>query len=42
MCLPIGIRPIQVINAEIEHETGLEVIDMPKIEEFYIGLRFNA
>jgi len=30
------------VIAEIEHETGLEVIDMPKIEEFYVGLRFQV
>ena len=28
------------VIAEIEYETGLEVFDMPKIEEFYVGLRF--
>ncbi|NQU60624.1 MAG: Lrp/AsnC family transcriptional regulator [Rhodospirillales bacterium] len=33
---------IAKVIAEIEHETGLEVIDLPKIEEFYIGLRFQA
>jgi DNA-binding Lrp family transcriptional regulator len=34
-------RIAQVI-AEIEAETGLHVYDMPKIEEFYVGLRFQA
>jgi DNA-binding Lrp family transcriptional regulator len=34
-------RIAQVI-AEIEAETGLRVYDMPKIEEFYVGLRFQA
>jgi siroheme decarboxylase len=33
---------ITKVIAEIEHETGLEVFDMPKIEEFYVGLRFRA
>jgi len=33
---------IAKVIAEIEHETGLEVIDMPKIEEFYVGLRFQV
>jgi len=33
---------IAKVIAEIEHETGLEVIDLPKIEEFYVGLRFQA
>ena len=33
---------IREVIAEIEAETGLHVYDMPKIEEFYIGLRFQA
>ncbi|NQV82917.1 MAG: Lrp/AsnC family transcriptional regulator [Rhodospirillales bacterium] len=33
---------IAKVIAEIEHETGLEVFDMPKIEEFYVGLRFRV
>lgn len=33
---------IAKVIAEIEHETGLEVIDLPKIEEFYVGLRFQV
>lgn len=33
-------RIYQVI-AEIEAETGLKVYDMPKLDEFYIGLRFE-
>jgi DNA-binding Lrp family transcriptional regulator len=28
--------------AEIERRTGLEVHDMPKLDEFFIGLRFEA
>jgi len=27
---------------EIERETGLHVYNMPKIEEFFVGLRFEA
>lgn len=34
-------RIAQVI-AEIEAATGLPVHDMPKIEEFFVGLRFEA
>lgn len=34
-------RIVRVI-AEIEHQTGLEVLNMPKLEEFYIGLRFQV
>jgi DNA-binding Lrp family transcriptional regulator len=34
-------RVAEVI-AEIEAATGLAVCDMPKIEEFFIGLRFEA
>lgn len=33
---------IAKVMAEIEHETGLEVFDMPKIQEFYVGLRFQV
>ncbi len=33
---------IPEVIAEIEAATGLAVFDMPKIEEFYIGLRFEA
>ena len=33
---------IAKVIAEIEHETGLEVIDMPKIEEFFVSLRFQV
>lgn len=29
------------VIADIEAETGLRVYDMPKIEEFYVGLRFQ-
>jgi DNA-binding Lrp family transcriptional regulator len=34
-------RVAEVIGA-IERETGLRVYDMPKLEEFYVGLRFEA
>lgn len=30
------------VIAEIERATGLEVHEMPKIEEFHVGLRFEA
>ncbi|MBI3445701.1 MAG: Lrp/AsnC family transcriptional regulator [Magnetospirillum sp.] len=30
------------VLAEIEARTGLPTHDMPKIEEFYVGLRFEA
>ncbi len=29
------------VIAEIEMETGIEVLDMPKVEEFFIGLRLT-
>ncbi|MDP6690758.1 MAG: Lrp/AsnC family transcriptional regulator [Alphaproteobacteria bacterium] len=37
-------RPEQIaeVIAEIESETGLVVYNMPKREEFFIGLRFEA
>jgi hypothetical protein len=35
------VRIAEVI-ADIETETGLRVYDMPKIEEFYVGLRFQV
>jgi DNA-binding Lrp family transcriptional regulator len=31
---------IAEVISEIEARTGLAVLDMPKIEEFYVGLRF--
>jgi len=34
-------RVAEVI-ADIERETGLQVYNLPKIEEFYVGLRFEA
>jgi len=34
-------RIAQVIS-EIEAATGLRVYDMPKLEEFFVGLRFDA
>ncbi len=35
-------RPEEIdsVIAEIEERTGLEVINLPKLEEFYVGLRF--
>ncbi|OAN51124.1 protein nirG [Paramagnetospirillum marisnigri] len=33
---------IKQVLAEIESRTGLPVHDMPKIEEFFVGLRFEA
>ncbi len=33
---------IDEVIAEIEAETGLKVFNMPKKEEFFIGLRFEA
>ena len=35
-------RPEEIddVIAAIEERTGLEVIDLPKLEEFYVGLRF--
>ena len=37
-------RPDRVaaVLSEISEATGLEVFDMPKIEEFFVGLRFEA
>lgn len=33
---------IKQVLAEIEAMTGIQVHDMPKIEEFFVGLRFEA
>ncbi|RAU23408.1 AsnC family protein [Paramagnetospirillum kuznetsovii] len=33
---------IAEVLAEIEARTGLAVHDMPKVEEFFVGLRFEA
>jgi siroheme decarboxylase len=33
---------IERVITEIESETGLTVIAMPKLEEFFIGARFEA
>lgn len=30
------------VLTEVQARTGLEVFDMPKIEEFFVGLRFEA
>jgi DNA-binding Lrp family transcriptional regulator len=32
---------IAEVLADIEHETGCKVYNMPKLEEFYVGLRFE-
>lgn len=32
---------IAAVIAEIEHETGLQVYNMPKLEEFFVGLHFE-
>ena len=34
-------RVAQVV-AEIEAQTGLAVLAVPKLQEFYVGLRFEA
>jgi DNA-binding Lrp family transcriptional regulator len=33
---------IDAVIAAIEHDTGLKVYNMPKLEEFFVGLRFEA
>jgi siroheme decarboxylase len=33
---------IEQVIAEIEKATGYRVYDMPKLEEFYVGLRFTV
>jgi DNA-binding Lrp family transcriptional regulator len=33
---------IAEVLGEIERATGLEVYNLPKLEEFYVGLRFEA
>lgn len=33
---------VHEVIAQIEASTGLPVLDLPKLEEFYIGLRFEA
>lgn len=35
------VQEIDDTIANIEHETGLKVYNMPKEEEFYVGLRFH-
>jgi hypothetical protein len=32
---------IAAVIAEIERETGLQVYNMPKLEEFFVGLHFE-
>ena len=33
---------INEINRDIEHRTGLKVFNMPKLDEYYIGLKLTA
>jgi len=33
---------VEEVIADIERETGLQVYNLPKIEEFYVGLRLEA
>lgn len=33
---------IHKVNSDIEHRTGLKVFNMPKLEEYYIGLKLTA
>ena len=32
---------LQVAIDRIEAQTGLEILDLPKLEEFYVGLHFE-
>ena len=33
---------VQEVIAVIERETGYKVFNLPRLEEFYVGLRFEA
>ena len=33
---------IDAVRADIERETGLTVLPMPKVEEYFVGLRLEA
>lgn len=33
---------IEIINGQIENLTGLKVYNMPKLEEYFVGLHFEA
>ena len=35
-------QEVDKINAEIEHVTGYPVFNMPKLEEYFVGLRFEV
>lgn len=35
-------QKINEINHDIEHRTGLKVFNMPKLDEYYIGLKLTA
>ena len=35
-------QKINEINRDIEHRTGLKVFNMPKLDEYYIGLKLTA
>ena len=37
-----SISQIEKILEEIEKKTGYKTYDMPKLDEFYVGLRFDA
>lgn len=37
-----SVSQIEEILEEIETKTGYKTYDMPKLEEFYVGLKFNA
>jgi len=37
-----SLAEIDTINQAIEQKTGLKVYNMPKIQEFFVGLHFNA
>lgn len=36
------VEKINDINRDIEHRTGLKVFNMPKLDEYYIGLKLTA
>jgi len=37
-----SLAQIDITNQAIEEKTGLKVYNMPKIQEFFVGLHFNA
>ena len=36
------VSKVESVLEEIEQQTGYLVYDMPKLDEFYVGLKFNA